>query len=78
MVTPRSRPGGSTNETIVRFPSLHQVEQAIRHLDGEEFHDLFLYPGTSGIETFLGISGGAGRYYCFCDPTTDVRRFSAS
>jgi hypothetical protein len=63
MVTPRWLPGGSTDETIVHDPSRRQVEQAIRRLDGEEFHGLFLYPGTSDVETFLGIGGGAGRYF---------------
>ncbi len=63
MVAPRWLPGGSTDDAAVHDPSRRQVEQAIRHLDGEEFHDLFLYPGISDVETFLGISGGAGRYF---------------
>jgi hypothetical protein len=62
MVAPRWLRGGSTDETISRFPSRRQLEQAIRPLDGKEFHDLFIYLSTSDIETFLGISGGAG---CF-------------
>jgi Immunity protein Imm1 len=63
MVAPRWLPGGSTDETVVYDPSRRQVEQAIRHLDGEEFHGLFLYPGICDVEAFLGIGGGAGRYF---------------
>jgi len=63
MVAPQRLPGGSTDEIVVHNPSRRQVEQAIRHLDGEGFHDLFLYPAISDVETFLGIGGGAGRYF---------------
>ncbi len=58
LVAPRWRPGTRTTETVV--PSPRDVEQAVRHLDGNEYNDLYLR--TSDAGTFLGIGGGAGRY----------------
>ena len=64
MVAPRLS-GGRMQETVVRSPSRRQVEEAVLHLDGEESSDLYLYrySRSSDAETFLGICGGAGRYF---------------
>ena len=60
MVTPRCPLGGNITETVVRSPTQRRVEQALRQLDGSEFHDLYLR--TPDINTFLGICGGPARY----------------
>lgn len=52
--------GSPATETVIPFPSPRDVEQALRHLDGREFNDLYLR--TSDTETFLAVGGGAGRY----------------
>jgi hypothetical protein len=60
MVAPRWPPGGNMTETAVRSPTQRHVEQALRQLNGSEFHDLYLR--TPDITTFLGICGGPARY----------------
>lgn len=47
-------------DDVVQSPSRHDVEQAIRRLDGKEFHDVYLV--TSDPAAFLGICGGPDRY----------------
>lgn len=56
---------GREHETVVSFPSHLQVEEAVMQLDGTQFSDLYLYryPRNTDAETFLGICGGAGRYF---------------
>lgn len=58
MAAPGPPPG--TQTTPVPLPSRQQVEQAVRHLDGKEFHDVYLH--TTDPEAFLGICGGPDRY----------------
>lgn len=57
--------GGHRQETVVRFPSHRQAQEAVLQLDGRRFSDLYLYrhPRNTDAETFLGICGGAGRYF---------------
>jgi hypothetical protein len=45
---------------VVQSPSNHDVEQAIRRLDGMEFHDVHLL--TSDPTAFLEICGGPDWY----------------
>ena len=40
-------------EAVVGTPAEQHVHQALRQLNGEEFHDLYLR--TPDIHTFLGI-----------------------
>jgi hypothetical protein len=65
MVTGSQLPGGRQREAVTGFPSRRQVEEALLKLDGAEFTELFLYryPRSTDAETFLGISGGPGRYF---------------
>jgi L-alanine-DL-glutamate epimerase-like enolase superfamily enzyme len=69
LVAPRWPDGGGSlreRETSIGSPARRDVEQALRHLDGKEFNDLYLR--TSDAETYLGICGGAGRYMvAICD-----------
>lgn len=59
LVVPRWADSRKT-ETVTPVPSPQQVEQALRHLDGNQLNDLYLK--TSDVLSFLGICGGAGRY----------------
>jgi hypothetical protein len=47
-------------DDVIDAPSRHDVEQAIRRLDGSAFHDVIL--GTSDPAAFMGICGGPDRY----------------
>jgi Immunity protein Imm1 len=55
-------PTGSSSrrDTIIGSPTQRDVEQALQHLDGKEFNDLYL--NTADSLTYLGVCGGAGRY----------------
>jgi hypothetical protein len=50
----------SVEEEVTSNPSPDAVEAAIRRLNNAELHDVFLM--TPDLDTFLGVSGGAGRY----------------
>lgn len=52
--------GSSRRDTIIGLPTRRDVEQALHHLDGKEFNDLYL--NTADSLTYLGVCGGAGRY----------------
>jgi Immunity protein Imm1 len=47
-------------DDTVESPSNHDVEQAIRRLNGTDFHDVYLL--TSDPAAFLAICGGPDRY----------------
>ena len=46
----------------IDHPSWHQVETAIRRLNGLEWNDLLMVPKASNPETWLAVGGGAGKY----------------
>jgi hypothetical protein len=65
MVVGSQLPDGRRQEIVTGFPSRQQMEEALLKLDGTQVTELFLYryPRSTDAETFLGICGGAGRYF---------------